>query len=214
MLVAVDAVVFTVFRGALHVLLVGIKGGAYDGKWAVPGGVVGRDESLDEAAQRVLTEKAGVDGIHVEQLYTFGKIDRDIRGRSVSVSYFALVPSDAFAPEADAYYAEVAWKRVDHLPAMAFDHREIIALAKERLTAKLGYSNVGYALLPKEFTLTELQSVYEAILGRVLDKRNFRKKIQEVGLVRETGKVRRAGATRPARLYAFSERKPRIVDVL
>ena len=213
-LVAVDAVVFTVLRGALHVLLIEIRGGAYDGKWAVPGGVVLPKESLDEAAERVLAEKAGVDGIHVEQLYTFGTIDRDVRGRSISVAYFALVASETALPHEDAYYAEVAWKRVDRLPAMAFDHREIVTLARERLMAKLGYSNIGHALLPREFTLTELQSMYEAILGRELDKRNFRKKIIEIGLVRETGKVRRAGATRPAKLYSFAERKPRIVDVL
>ncbi len=213
-IVAVDTVIFSVIRGALHVLLIEIKSGPYDGKWAVPGGIVHSCESLDEAAERVLAEKAGVDGLHVEQLSTFGAIDRDARGRSISVAYFALVASDVFSPKTTDYYADIAWKRTDRLPAMAFDHKAIIAVAKNRLAAKLGYSNIAYALLPKEFTLSEFQCMYEAILGRSLDKRNFRKKIREIGLVAETGAVRRAGATRPAKLYAFSERKPRIVDVL
>lgn len=212
--VAVDAVIFSVIDGALRVLLIQIKGGRYDGKWAVPGGLVSPTESLDEAADRVLSEKAGVDGIYLEQLYTFGNVDRDIRGRSVSVAYFALVDGADFLPKTNEYYADIAWKRVDRLPEMAFDHRTIVSYAHERLIAKLGYSNIGYALLPREFTLTELQSMYEAILGKALDKRNFRKKIREIDLVRETGNVRRSGATRPARLYSFSARKPRIVDVL
>jgi 8-oxo-dGTP diphosphatase len=212
--IAVDAVIFSVIDGALRVLLIQIKSGRYDGKWAVPGGLVFLDESLDEAARRVLSEKAGVDGVYLEQLYTFGDTGRDVRGRSVSVAYFALVDGGDFLPKTNEYYADIAWKRVDRLPEMAFDHRAIVSYAHERLIAKLGYSNIGYALLPKEFTLSELQSVYEAILGKTLDKRNFRKKIQEIGLVKETGNVRRLGATRPARLYSFSERKPRIVDVL
>jgi 8-oxo-dGTP diphosphatase len=212
--VAVDAVIFSVIDGALRVLLIQIKGGRYDGKWAVPGGLVSPTESLDEAADRVLSEKAGVDGVYLEQLYTFGDTSRDVRGRSVSVAYFALVDGEDFFPKTNEYYADIAWKRVDRLPEMAFDHRAIVSYAHERLIAKLGYSNIGYALLPREFTLSELQSVYESILGKTLDKRNFRKKIQEIGLVKETGNVRRLGATRPARLYSFSERKPRIVDVL
>ena len=171
-------------------------------------------EAARALAERVLSEKAGVDGIYLEQLAAFGDPERDMRVRSVAVAYTALVNSDEFAPKTNEYYSDIAWHDADHLPPLAFDHREIIAYGRRRLESKLGYSNIAYALLPKEFTLSELQSVYEVILGRAIDKRNFRKKISDIKLVRETGKVRRDGPSRPAKLYAFSDRKLKIVDVL
>lgn len=213
-LVAVDTLIFSVLRGKLRVLLIKIAGGPYQNKWALPGGLVDMRETLDEAAFRVLREKAGVDGIYLEQLAAFGDLKRDVRGRSVSVAYFALVNSEAFDVKTNEYYADIAWYDIGHLPTMAFDHKEIIRYGKERLSNKLAYSNIAYALLPKEFTLTELQSLYEVILGHTLDKRNFRKKITEVKLVKETGKVRRNGPSRPAKLYSFVDRKLKIVDVL
>lgn len=212
--VAVDTLIFSVIKGKLRVLLIQIATGPYAKKWALPGGLVMMNESLEEAAERVLSEKAGVDGIYLEQLATFGDPERDMRVRSVAVAYSALVNSDEFAPKTNEYYSDIAWHDVDHLPLLAFDHREIIAYGRRRLENKLGYSNIAYALLPKEFTLSELQSVYEIILGRTIDKRNFRKKISDIKLVRETGKVRRDGPSRPAKLYAFSDRKLKIVDVL
>lgn len=212
--VSVDTLVFTVIRGVLHILLIKIAGGLYEGKWAAPGGLVGDSESLDDAAERILHEKAGVDGIYLEQLATFGDVNRDARGRSVSVAYVALVNSEDLLPKTTEYYAAIGWKNVDRLPALAFDHHRMVKLARERLMGKIGYSNIGYALLPKEFTLSELQDIYEAILGRPLDKRNFRKKIQDVKLVVETGKKRQAGASRPAKLYSFSDRTLKMVDVL
>jgi len=214
LLVAVDTLIFSVIRGKLKVLLVQIASGPYKNKWALPGGLVRKEESLDEAAERVLSEKAGVDGIYLEQLATFGEVKRDVRSRSVSVAYFSLVNSDDFRPKMTEYYLDIAWHNADHLPVLAFDHKEIIAYGKERLASKLAYSNIAYALLPKEFTLTELQSLYESILGRALDKRNFRKKIQEVKLVKGSGKMRRDGPSRPAKLYMFSDRQPKMVEVL
>lgn len=213
-LIAVDTAVFSVIDGALKILLIRIGSGPYEGKWALPGGLVRMDESLDQAAERVLSEKAGVDDIYLEQLYTFGGVDRDVRGRSVSTAYFALVNSDRRLPTTIEYYSDIAWLDTAHLPKLAFDHAKIIAAGIDRLRSKLGYSNIAFGLLPREFTLTELQTAYEIILGHALDKRNFRKKIQDIGLVRETGKIRKSGQSRPARLYSFSERKPRIVDVL
>ncbi len=212
--VATDVLVFSVLKHKLHVLLVQIGSGPYQGKWAIPGGLVQSNESLEEAAERVLSERAGVDGIYLEQLATFGAPKRDKRSRSISVAYFALVNMEEFHPKASEYYADIAWHTVDHLPALAFDHKEIVTYGKQRLIGKLSYSNVAYALLPKEFTLTELQTLYESILGRPLDKRNFRKKIQEVRLVKETGKVRRDGPSRPAKMYMFTDRQPKIVDIL
>ncbi|NTW75677.1 MAG: NUDIX hydrolase [Candidatus Moranbacteria bacterium] len=212
--VAVDTAIFSVIGGSLKVLLIRIGNGPYEGKWALPGGLVGMDESPEQAAERILSEKAGVDGIYLEQLGAFGDLDRDQRGRSVSVAYFALVNGEEHLPKTIEYYSDIAWKDVSRLPKLAFDHAKIIRVAEERLRSKLGYSNIAYGLMPKEFTLTELQSTYESILGHELDKRNFRKKIQDIGLVKETGKIRRAGPSRPARLYAFTDRKPKMVDVL
>jgi 8-oxo-dGTP diphosphatase len=198
----------------LKVLLVRIGSGPYEGKWALPGGLVLADESLDTAAERVLSEKAGVDDIYIEQLYTFGSVDRDVRGRSVSIAYFALVNSDRCLPATIEYYSDIAWYDTATLPKLAFDHAKVVEVGIERLRNKLGYSNIAYGLLPREFTLTELQTAYEIILGHELDKRNFRKKIQDIDLVKETGKIRKSGQSRPARLYSFTDRKPKIVDVL
>lgn len=214
MRVATDTLVFTVLAGKLNVLLVQIDGGPYAGKWAVPGGLVEEQESLDEAAERVLLEKAGVKGIYLEQLYTFGSVDRDRRGRSISVAYFALVSGSEFFPEKTEYYRDIRWTSVDRLPGMAFDHREMIRCGVDRLRSKIAYSNIAYGLLPQEFALSELQNVYESILGSAVDKRNFRKKILSIGVVRATGNVRRGEASRPARLYAFASRTPKMVEVL
>jgi 8-oxo-dGTP diphosphatase len=171
-------------------------------------------ESLDDAVERVLHEKAGVDDIYLEQLYTFGDPKRDKRERSISVAYYALVNNEHCSPKKTDYTVDITWYPVDKLPKLAFDHKLIIQFGIERLQNKLGYSNIAYGLLPKEFTLTELQDVYEAILGRGLDKRNFRKKIQATGLVKGIGKKRHQGVSRPAQLFVFVERKPRMIDVL
>ncbi len=213
-LVAVDTLVFTILQNKLVVLLAQIGGGPYREKWALPGGLVQQKESLDDAVERVLHEKAGVNDIYLEQLYTFGDPARDKRGRSISVAYYALVNNEHCSPKKTDYNVDISWYPVSKLPELAFDHKKIIQCGVERLQNKLGYSNIAYALLPKEFTLTELQTIYEAILGRELDKRNFRKKIQATGLVKGIGKKRHQGVSRPAQLFVFAERKPRIIDVL
>ncbi len=213
-LIAVDALIFSVIQGKLKILLIQIGSGPYEGKWALPGGLILPKESLEAAAKRTLHEKAGVEGVYLEQLATFGDPNRDIRGRSVAVAYFALVNSDTFSPKTTEYYSDIKWHDMARLPKLAFDHEAMIRLGRERLKNKLGYSNIAYALLPREFVLTELQSLYEAILGTALDKRNFRKKIQEIKLVHTTGKMRREGRSRPAKLYEFTERRPKIVSVL
>ena len=212
--VAVDTAIFSVIEGVLKVLLIRIAGGSYAGQWALPGGLVDISESLEETAERILADKAGVQGIYLEQLATFGDPTRDVRGRSVSVAYFSLVNSSAFHPRTTEYYQDIQWHPVHHLPAMAFDHAKIIAYGRDRLANKLAYSNIAYALLSKEFTLAELQALYEAILGHVLDKRNFWKKIQAIGLVKETGHLRQSGVGRPAKLYSFLKRTYQSVDIL
>lgn len=213
-LVAVDALILTVQEGKLVVLLTEIGFGPYKSQWALPGGLVRMEESIDEAAERVLLEKAGVDGIYLEQLATFGAVNRDKRERSVAVAYFALVNNDSCRPKVTEYSTDIRWYPVKKLPVLAFDHAAVIKLGVERLRNKLGYTNIAYALLSREFTLSELQQVYEIILGRALDKRNFRKKIQAIGIVKGSGKKRHQGVSRPAQLFTFTERKPKVADIL
>ena len=204
---AVDTLIFTIREGKLSVLLIQINKGPYLGQWALPGGIVQIDETLDEAAKNVLAKKAGISGVHMEQLYSFSATDRDVRGRVVSVAYFALVDSDRLEPRTMDYYADIQWRLVSDLPAMAFDHQEIIQYGVLRLQSKIEYSNIVFGLLPKEFTLTEMQSVYEAIIGHAIDKRNFRKKIMSLNILSETDKERTGLKNRPAKLYRFKKRQ-------
>lgn len=175
----------------------------FQGGWSLPGGILREHEDLPEAVRRALSNAMPMEHVrHLEQLATFGEPGRDPRGRVLSVSYLALLPEpSATAPGA-------AWLDVADAPALAFDHAAILATAVERLRGKLSYSNVAYGLLSEQFTLSELQGVYEAVLGRELDKRNFRKKVLSVGMLDETAGVRR-GPHRPAQLYRF--RSPGLV---
>lgn len=210
--VAVDAVLFTIDNNHLKVLLIRINSGPYKNKWVLPGGLVKLNETLDDAAKRVLFQKTNIGEIHLEQLYSFGELKRDIRGRVISVAYFALVSSPKnYKVKTTSYYSEITWQKIKKLPPMAFDHREIIKYALERLKAKIEYTNIVYSLLSKEFTLTELQKTYEIILGKKLDKRNFRKRVVSLGLVEKTGKKKKGEPHRPAMLYRFAERKLRFV---
>lgn len=206
--VAADVVIFTVRDGGLSILLVERAWEPFAGGWALPGGFVKPGERSIEAATRILESKAGVREVFVEQLYTFDEPFRDPRGPVISVTYYALVPWDSeLVREADGTWAPKFFP-VSALPKLAFDHQEIVDYAQERLRAKLGYANIAYSLLPHEFTMTELREVYEAILGRPLDKRNFQKKYVDLGLLKATGGTRQAGRQRPARLYSFKSRKP------
>jgi len=208
--VAVDLVIFTVRDGALQVLLIERGAPPYKGQWALPGGFVLEPETLEEAARRELEEETGLRDVYLEQLYTFGDPDRDPRGRIVSVAYYALTPPAPLHASTDA--ANAAWHPAARPPRLAFDHAKILRTGLERLRAKLGYSTVGFQLLPKQFTLTDLQSLYQAILERPLDKRNFRKKVLSLGLLKSEGRTRAAGAHRPARLYSFALGRVKILD--
>lgn len=201
MQVTVDIVIFTIQEQVLKLLLVKRLIPPFVGQCAIPGGFVLEDEDLDEAALRELREETGVSDVYLEQLYSFGKVDRDPRGRVVTVAYFALISADRMlTPGSDA--AEAAWYAVDDLPPLAFDHSEIVEYALERLRNKLEYTTVGFQLLPPKFTLTELQAVYEAILGKDLDKRNFRRKMSVLKILKPLNEYRRGGQ-RPAQLYRF-----------
>lgn len=215
--VAADVAVFTVVDGALQVLLVRVRHGAFAGRWALPGGRVRPDESLDAAAARLLAESTGLGEVYLEQLYTFGQPERDPHGRVVSVAYVALIPHGGrFRPvdgNVPAVFADVHWRPVAALTPLAYDHETVVATGLARLRAKLAYTNLVYTLLPPAFTLGELQAMYEAVLGRRLDRRNFRKKMLALGLLRPLGRQRR-GAHRPAALYAFRQRRPMVVEIL
>lgn len=174
----------------------------FEGQFAIPGGFVLPEESLDAAAHRELQEETGVAEVYLEQLYSFGDPGRDPRGRVISIAYFALIATDRSPLVAGSDAADARWWPVDNLPALAFDHRPILDYALERLRSKLEYTTVGFQLLPAKFTLTELQQVYQAILGKQLDKRNFRRKLALLKILRPTREYRHGGR-RPARLYEF-----------
>ena len=212
-LVAVDVAVFTLSGGALHCLLVQVKEGSFAGRWAFPGGLVRAEESLDQAAEREVFELTGVREGYIEQLYTFGKPERDPARRVVSASYLSLVPGLELAVNSIARYGGVRWFDAGKLPPLAYDHDQVGRMALQRLRAKLQYTNIVYSLLPKEFTLGELQEVYETILHRRLDRRNFRKKILALGLLKQLPKKRR-GTHRPAALYAFKQKRPMVIEMV
>ena len=202
--VTVDVVIFTLRAGSLQVLLVRRRRPPWEGMWAIPGGKIGDDEALEAAALRTLEEETGLGDVFLEQLYTFGEPGRDARGRVITVSYFAVVPASHVVPWAAEDAERVQWWPIDELPPLAFDHGDILSYALVRLRYKLEYTAVGFELLPEEFTLTELQSAYEIVLGEALDKRNFRRKILGAGVIEPSGSFR-AGEGRPARLYRYRD---------
>ena len=211
--VTVDVVIFSLIEDDLNVLLIKRKYPPFEGMWAIPGGFVQIDESLEDAAARELAEETAVTDVYIEQLYTFGEPKRDPRTRVITVAYFALVPYDTIQlqhrPGDDA--AETGWFSMNNLPQLAFDHAEIVDYAQTRLRYKLEYTSVGFELLPDVFTLSELQQAYEIILGEKLDKRNFRRKILASEVLEETGKKKREGEGRPAKLYQY--RKDAVAEV-
>lgn len=205
----VDCVVFAVDESELKVMLIQRGLAPFRGKWALPGGFVHVDESLEEAARRELEEETGLHDVFLEQLYTFGGVDRDPRERVVSVAYYALVKLSDHAVRAQTDASDAAWFAVSKLPSLAFDHAQIVRVGLERLRGKVRYEPIGFELLPAKFTLSQLQHLYEVVLERTLDKRNFRKRVLAMELLIETDEVERDVAHRAARLYRFDERKYR-----
>jgi len=202
----VDSVVFQLEGDHLSVLLIERTQDPFKGAWALPGGYNASGETTHEAMARILKQKGGLTTKQlnlVEQLYTFDTVARDPRGHAVSVTYLGLgrdlLPSFGKTTQNPQFFP------VDHLPDLAYDHGEIIAYAHQRLRSKLTYTNAIFALLPRYFTLTQLQSAYEAVLGRELDKRNFRKKFLSLDLIDKTDQELKVGAHRPARLYKFKQ---------
>ena len=201
--VTTDIVIFTIQQEKLKVLLIRRLSEPFQNGWALPGGFVDIEEDLEQAALRELREETGISGVYLEQLYTFGKPERDPRERVITVAYYSLVPIDRLNLDAGSDARETAWFDIEDLPELAFDHRQIISKAKQRLTAKLAYSTIALQFMPSKFTLSELQRVYEIIHGDTLDKRNFRKRMLAYDCMEDTGEVRRNGSHRPARLYTL-----------
>jgi len=201
--VTVDIIIFTIKNHELNVLLIKRKSWPFKDMWAIPGGFVGLKEPLEDAAKRELEEETGVKNVYLEQLYTFGEPERDPRTRVITVAYYALIASENLKLQATTDAADVNWFPTDALPKLAFDHDHILDYALQRIRNKVEYTNIAFQLLPEKFTLTELQKVYEVILGKKLDKRNFRKKVKEAGVIVPLKETKMEGAHRPAQLFSF-----------
>jgi 8-oxo-dGTP diphosphatase len=201
--ITVDVVILTVSDGQLKALLIKRARPPFQDSWALPGGFLQAEETLEQAASRVLHAKAGVDDVYVEQLYTFDSLDRDVRAHIPSVAYFALVPEANLRIQQSDSTEQPKLFNTNELPQLAFDHNQIAEYALNRLRSKLGYTSIVFSLLPGLFTLTQLQQTYETVLDRSLDKRNFRKKFLSLGLIEATGETIISGRQRPAQLYRF-----------
>jgi len=203
--VTVDLVIFTVSQDRLQALLVRRASEPFSGQWSIPGGFLHTGETLEQAAQRVMEEKTGVKEAYLEQLFTFGRPERDPRARVITVTYFALIPWKRLPRPESTQISGVDWFPVEDAPRLAFDHSEILDFAVSRLRAKAGYSSIVYGLLPEAFRLSDLQKVYEVIMNHSFDKRNFRKRMLASGLLEPTGQKDLVGAHRPAMLYQFKK---------
>jgi 8-oxo-dGTP diphosphatase len=203
----VDCIVFGLDASHLKIMLIQRGIPPFQGEWALPGGFVRVEESLEDAARRELREETGIENVFLEQLYTFGDVNRDPRERVVTIAYYVLVNLDEYRIQATTDARDAAWFQVAQIPKLAFDHAQIVATARQRLKGKVRYEPIGFELLPKKFTLTQLQKLYETVLETPLDKRNFRKKILNMGLLLELNETQKDVAHRAARLYQFDEQK-------
>ena len=205
--VAVDAVVFGYEKDRLSILLIKRGIDPFKNKWALPGGLVLDEESLEDAVMRELQEETGVEINYLEQLFTYGKPGRDPRNRVISVAHVGLVTPSQFKLEAatDAYEAE--WFDVKKLPDLAFDHKQIVDEGLKRLRAKIKYQPIGFELLNTFFPFSDLEHLYQTILDKQIDRRNFRKKILSYGILKETNKMHQEGSGRPAKLFTFNHKK-------
>jgi len=202
-LLTVENIILSYESKQIKALLIQRKHDPFKGEWALPGGPVAIDESLEEAAGRHLRAQSGIEDAYIEQFHTFGAVDRDPRGRSVSVTYYALINSDDMALDPGPEALSAAWFNIYELPELAFDHAEILEFAIHRLKEKLKYESIGFNLLPRDFTLSDLQRLIETITGKSLDKRNFRKKILGLNILKESMVIKSKNNKPLATLYHF-----------
>ncbi|WP_085765886.1 NUDIX hydrolase [Nonlabens spongiae] len=203
----VDAVVFGYENGKVYLLLINRKYEPFKNQWALPGGYVKDDENLEEAVARELKEESGVEINFLEQLYTFGAVDRDPRGRVVSISYYGLVRPDKFQISAATDAKDVKWFPLNEIPQVSFDHERIIESGIIRLRSKIKYEPIGFELLDAKFPFSDLEKLYSALLGEPVDRRNFRKKIKELNVLDELDDTLSTGPGRPARLFKFNKKR-------
>lgn len=206
--ITVDCAIFRFCKAGLEILLIRREGEPFKGKWALPGGFVGIKEELEAAARRELREETGLSNVVLEQLGAFGEIKRDPRERVVSIVYLGLVKGcHVLRAASDA--AELGWFPLDELPELAFDHSKIISAATRRLGERAHLGPFGMELLPDKFKLSQLQKLYEVVLGRKLDKSNFRRRLLQLGLVEWLGEMEGTSPMRPAGLYRFNRKRYR-----
>jgi 8-oxo-dGTP diphosphatase len=204
----VDCIVFGLDAELdLKIMLIKRDISPFQGEWAIPGGFVRMDETLEQAALRELQEETGIHDVFLEQLYTFGDLERDPRDRTITVSYYALINLVEQQIQAATDAREANWFGISEIPKLAFDHDRILQTAIARLRSKIRYEPIGFELLPQKFTLTQLQKLYETVLDRQLDKRNFRKKILGMDLLIDTNELEQGVSHRAAKLYRFDENK-------
>lgn len=204
---SIDCVIFGFNEGELKILLIKRAGEPQKGKWALPGGFVGKNENLNDSAKRILEELTGLKNIYMEQFHSFGDVKRYPLHRVVSIAYYALIKIDAYRIRPAANAEEVKWFPVSKVPRLVFDHNEILKEGFERLQNNVKYHPIGFELLPEKFTLTQLQSLYEAVLGKELDKRNFRKKILSMDLIVKLNESQTNVAHRAARFFKFDKKR-------
>ncbi len=202
-----DCVIFGFSDETLKILLIKLAAEPEKGEWALPGNIIMRQENLDDAAKRVLKELTGLEKVFMEQVHTFGNVNRFPLFRIITVAYYALINPDKYHPEAGGRTSDVRWFPIEDLPDLAFDHNKILDYALNKLQRKIRFEPIGFELLPKKFTLTQLQSLYEAINGVKLDKRNFRRKILNMGMVIELDEYKEGVPYRPPQLYKFDKAK-------
>lgn len=206
-MLSVDAVVFGYEAGNISILLIKRKYEPFKGKWAIPGGFVLENEALEAAVERELLEETGVKINYLEQLYTFGNLERDPRKRVVTVAYFGLVKPNYFNLKASTDAEDAQWFSIDELPELSFDHQDILEKAINRLRVKITYEPIGFELLENKFPFSDLEKLYATLLGRAIDRRNFRKKIMHLNVLDELDEKVSKGSGRPAKLFQFNEKR-------
>ena len=203
--VSVDNVIFGFDDSDLKVLLIQRGEEPFFGEWALPGDLVYPDENINTAANRILFDLTGLREVYLEQVMTFGEVDRHPKGRVITIGYFSLININKVSPKASSFANEISWQNVRDIEYLAFDHFKIMSSCLNRLQTNLRVKPIGFELLPENFTLTELQQLYESVLGKELDKRNFRKKINKMNIVKDLNIYQTGVAHRPARLYSFDK---------
>jgi len=210
--VTVDIVIFTIKNNDLKILLVKRNLEPFKDKWALPGGFVRIHESLEDAAKRELEEETGVKNVYLEQLYSFGEPKRDPRGRVITIAYMALVNSDDIKLKATTDVSDAQWFSTKKIPQIAFDHKQILDYSLKRLKWKFEYTPVAFSLLPKKFTISQIQKIYEIVFNKKIDKRNFAKKIVSLNILKEEG-INKNVSHRPPMLYSLKKNIGKIIEV-